>query len=312
MLRVVGFGHADVEGGTIPLAAPVPGQIEAVLIQEGERVRAGAPLVRLKSADARAKLAEAQAALRQAEIRRMQADRAAANHAIRRQLQEQAILAARTRLAAQTREIDHLAPLVDRNALPTEKWMAARDLATELRAALAAEELKLRQLELDDPQENIDAAEAAVRLAKARLDQAEDYLRRHTITAPEDGEVLRVLAADGQLAGPGHGPPIVWFAPDRPRIVRCEIDQAFSERVSPGMKAEVVDDRASKERWTGVVDRCGNWIAPRRSLLDEPFQKNDVRTLEVIVVLDPGQTVPRIGQRMRVTFRDATEELARR
>lgn len=301
-LRVVGFGHVDVDGGTIPLSTPIPGQIEAVLVDEGEYVRAGKPLIRLKTDDAQARLDEAQAAVRQAEILRRQADRAADNYSILRKLQEQSILAAKSRWDAQRREVEQLATLVDRNVVPSEKWMAARDLADQLRASLAAEELKLNQLDLDNPQEKVDAADAALRLAQARLEQAEDYLQRHTLTAPEDGEILRVQAAEGQMISPGLGAPAVWFAPDRPRIVRCEIDQAFADRVAPGMSAELFDDRTASERWTGVVDRCGNWIAHRRSILDEPFQKNDIRTLEVIVVLKPRQAVPKIGQRLRVTF----------
>ena len=34
----------------------------------------------------------------------------------------------------------------------------------------------------------------------------------------------------------------------------------------------------------------------------EPLQFNDVRTLECIVTLDPGQPPLRIGQRVRVTL----------
>src|SRR5690606_14494982 len=33
--RVVGFGHVDVEGGTVPLTVPNIGQIEHVLVKEG-------------------------------------------------------------------------------------------------------------------------------------------------------------------------------------------------------------------------------------------------------------------------------------
>jgi hypothetical protein len=37
-------------------------------------------------------------------------------------------------------------------------------------------------------------------------------------------------------------------------------------------------------------------------MLQEPLQFNDVRTLECIVQLDPGQPALRIGQRVRVTL----------
>lgn len=301
-LRVVAFGHVDVDGGTVALSVPIAGQIEAVLVDEGEHVRAGQALVRLREEEALARLSEAQAAVAQATVQRHEAGRAKERLAISRRMQEQSVRAARSRWDAQNREVEQLAPLVPRNAVPNEKWLAAKDLAEELAASLLAEELKLEQLDLERPDEKVQAADANLAFANAKLQQAREYLRRHTLSAPDDGVVLRVQAAQGAMAAPGQGPPAVWFAPDKPRIVRCEVDQAFANRISVGMKARLYDGGPDGKAWTGSVERCGDWIAHRRSLLDEPFQKNDVRTLEVIVALDRDQPEPRIGERMRVEF----------
>lgn len=301
-LKVVAFGHVDVDGGTVALSAPIAGQIDAVLVEEGERVRAGQPLIRLRDEEALARQSEAQAALAQARVQRLEAGRAAERLSILRRMQDQSVRAARSRRDAQDREVQQLAPLVPRNAVPNEKWLAAKDLAEELAAALVGEELKLEQLDLERPEEKIQAADANLALANAKLQQADDFLQRHTLTAPDDGLILRVQAAEGAMAAPGMGSPAVWFAPDKRRIIRCEVDQAFAGRISVGMKARLHDEGAQGRHWTGTVDRCSDWIAHRRSVLDEPFQKNDVRTLEVIVVLDPDQPEPRIGERLRVEF----------
>lgn len=306
-LRVVGFGHVDVEGGTVPLSFAVGGHVAEVLVKEGEQVTAGQPLVRLELAQATAQVQEAQSALDQARIHRRQADRAAQNFSIRRQLQEQAIEAAETRAAAQERSVRHVEELVGDDVVPNEQFLNARDLERSLWTAVMAEKLKLKQIELDDPSETVALAEASLQLAIARRAQAEDQLRQHTMTAPDDGIVLRVQLTAGQLTGPTAPPPI-WFAPDRPRIVRCEIDQAFADRVHAGLKAEAFDDRIVGQGWTGVVSRCGDWIAPKRSVLDEPFQRNDVRTLECLITLDPGQPELRIGQRMRIVLTSSLAE----
>jgi hypothetical protein len=50
------------------------------------------------------------------------------------------------------------------------------------------------------------------------------------------------------------------------------------------------------------VIRVSDWYTHRRSILQEPFQLNDVRTLEWLIALDPGQQPLRIGQRVRVTI----------
>jgi len=57
--------------------------------------------------------------------------------------------------------------------------------------------------------------------------------------------------------------------------------------------------------WQGEVVRVSDWYAQRRSLLLEPLQFNDVRTLECIVQIDPSSSTPRIGQRVRVTLEPA-------
>jgi multidrug resistance efflux pump len=298
--HVVGFGHVDVDGGTVPLSPAIAGQVEEVLVKEGERVKAGQVLVRLKNVQALSQLAEAEAAVEHAEIQRRQADRSAEEQSIRRKLQEQAIQAATNRLEASNREVAHLQTLAGDDVVPAERVNLGRDVATNLRAALEAEELKLRQLDLVDSRETVQLAELSLRLARAKRDQVQDCLNRHKIVAPADGLVLRVMLSEGQMTGPGPAP--IWFAPDRPRIIRCEIDQAFADRVEKGRVAYIFDDRTAGQQWTGVVARCGDWIAPRRSVLDEPFQRNDVRTLECSITLDPGQPEVRIGQRMRVVI----------
>jgi hypothetical protein len=51
------------------------------------------------------------------------------------------------------------------------------------------------------------------------------------------------------------------------------------------------------------VARVSEWFARRRSVLLEPGQVNDVRTLECIVAFDdPDPPILRIGQRMRITI----------
>lgn len=306
--RVVGFGHVDVQGGTVPLSSSIGGQVDEILVAEGDHVKAGQPLVRLSAIQARSQLIEAQAAVEQARVQRRQADRAIEQFSIRKQLQSQAISLAKTKLEAGRRDVKHVTQLAGDDVVPNEKLLSSRDLVKGLESSLEAEELKLKELELQDPRETVELAAASLRLAEAKLAQAEEFLNRHTIVAPSDGTILRVQLTAGQLTGPNQMIPAIWFAPDKPRIVRCEIDQAFADRVQVGMKAEVFDDRVAGQRWTGYVQRCGDWIAQRRSLLDEPFQKNDVRTLETLITLDPGQPEVRIGQRMRVVLTNEPTE----
>src|SRR5207302_71228 len=93
--------------------------------------------------------------------------------------------------------------------------------------------------------------------------------------------------------------PAVLFCPDTPRLVRAEIDQEFASLVAVGQSAVIEDDTQPGISWRGTVLRLSDWYTQRRSVVLDPLQFNDVRTIECLISLDGGQ-VPRIGQRMRV------------
>ena len=83
--------------------------------------------------------------------------------------------------------------------------------------------------------------------------------------------------------------------------MRAEAEQEYAARLREGAKASIQDDAAADEhRWSGTVERVSDWVARRRSVVFEPNQVNDVRTVEVIVRVDPGPRPLRIGQRVRV------------
>ena len=60
------------------------------------------------------------------------------------------------------------------------------------------------------------------------------------------------------------------------------------------------DDSRSGATWRGKIRRVSDWYGHRRSIWQEPLQFNDVRTLEGIIELEPGQPPLRIGQRVLV------------
>jgi hypothetical protein len=59
--------------------------------------------------------------------------------------------------------------------------------------------------------------------------------------------------------------------------------------------------------WKGRVESISDWYTHRRYMILEPLQFNDVRTLEAIIELDPGQKPLKIGQRVRVTLPVASQ-----
>jgi multidrug resistance efflux pump len=157
----------------------------------------------------------------------------------------------------------------------------------------------MRKLELVVPQDQVIAAEAEVEAKRAQRDEAREALTECAVRAPCAGEVLRVLVGPGDVAG---SQPALLFCPDRPRIVRAEVPQEFAGSVKAGQAALLEDDSRPGETWKGKVVRVSGWLTQRRSVLQEPAQRNDIRTLECIVEPEANGRPLRIGQRMRVVL----------
>jgi multidrug resistance efflux pump len=186
--------------------------------------------------------------------------------------------------------------------LVASRLQAARRKLNGANAKVEAERRRLEQIKLSDPADEIAVAEADLAKARSAVAEAEEFLDQHTLRAPENGVVLRVLVSRGQvLANPMQ--PALLFRPDRKLILRCEVNQEFADRVKSGDLAEIHVDGLGQAKWAGRVVRLSDWIAPRRSQLDEPFEKNDVRTLEAIVEFTGEPPALRQGQRLRVVFR---------
>jgi multidrug resistance efflux pump len=296
---VVCFGHVDVEGGVLSLSPLQPGRVLAVDVREGDQVGAGRVLLRLDEHLAGLRVAEARADVTAARELLDQALRLCDRQQALAAQQRAAIDAMRHRLAGARHVLARKQELEKAQHLNPKEVAIAEELVQELEAGEAAEQGKLRELETHDPRAEVNRARANLEAAESRLGQARRVQEECLLRAPRDGTVLRVLVGPGEVP---VGRPAVLFCPDRPRLVRAEVDQEFAGRVAVGQAARVQDDSTAGPTWQGEVVRVSDWYTQRRSVLPEPTQFNDVRTLECWVALAPGRDTPRIGQRVRVTI----------
>jgi multidrug resistance efflux pump len=172
-----------------------------------------------------------------------------------------------------------------------------------LEAIERAEQAKLHELELYDVSVVVNRAKVEVDVRQAQLEQAARGVQDCLLRAPVDGTVLRILVGPGDVLGAQPKQGAVVFCPNGQRIVRAEVEQEFASDVAVGQAASIQDDTsAAGPIWHGQVIRVSDWYTHRRSILQEPFQLNDVRTLECLIALDRGPQPLRIGQRVRVTI----------
>jgi multidrug resistance efflux pump len=299
---VVCFGHVDVEPGVTALYPVRPGRVTEVLVHEDDAVKAGTVLFRIDDRPARFLVRQAAEDLKSGELQLADARKLPEQHALKVAQQQQAVLATQHRLSAARHLLEHSRHLQKRELAPVEEVEAGADKVKELEAAETAESEKLRELKLIDPTLQIERAEADVRAKRARLEEAQYAVEECSVKAPVEGKVLRLLIGVGDVLSTQPRQPAIQFCPAGPRIVRAEVEQEFASRVEKGQIAHIQDDSSAGPSWRGKVARLSDWYTHRRSMLQEPLQFNDVRTLECIVELDPGQPTPRVGQRVRVTL----------
>jgi multidrug resistance efflux pump len=302
-LDVVCLGRVD---GLTPIASlepGIPGKVAEVFVSEGQPVKAGDKLLRLDDETLKLKAEEAQAAVTAAEIDLKAAKLDESLFPVRKATQEAAVAAAAERVNA-ARKLYEEKKTSQKFGTVTAAELIAADAEVKQFAQLeTVETSRLTEVKAGEAglKLKVEAAEAKRTVAQVAHRQAEKAVRDCVLVAPTGGVVLRVQTSRGESVAPGSPQPPIIFRPDSPLVVRAELEQEFLGRVKPGMKATIRDDaRADSPTWTGTVLRVGNWVARKRTVLLDPGEINDVRTVECVIAIDGNPDGLLVGQRMRV------------
>lgn len=254
----VARGVVAVDGGLISVAAPRDGLITQVNVEEGAHVERGAVLAQLDQ-DRTALLAD-QAVAETAQLQ-----------AAWRGAQARA-LAARSEAARLT----HL---------------ASADAATGREAEQAQQAAAVAAAQGEEAGHAVDVARVRERLANL-----EQTVR--TVRAPVTGLVLRRAATVGAAAVTTSGAPLFVLAPDGPRVVRAELDEAFSARVGPGATAWITDASGGGHVFRARVLRVSAAFEAA-ALEDQPGGHADARVLRMVLAFEEPNGL-RLGQRVLV------------
>jgi multidrug resistance efflux pump len=302
---IICLGYVDVPKGTVPLYPVQPGRVTEVWVEEGDEVWEGALLFRMDDRLARMQLREAQEDFRAAKELKAKVER-------ERKLDEDriagltaAVGVAKANAKAQTYEVAIQRKLKkDKLQGGSEEALGAAEAKEKAAQQLVkVKEAELRALKDYDYGPELRQAEANIRAKEWTVKKARLAYLECDVYAPADGTALRVFIAPDQMLGADPKVPAVQFCPAVPRIVRAEVQQEWGGRIEAGQFAVVEDDTRAGTQWSGRVMRVSDWYSRRRHPLQEPFQFNDVRTLECLISIDPGQRHLRIGQRMRVIIK---------
>ncbi len=230
--------NGRIEAPMVDLGPKVPGRVSEVLVREGDRVKAGALLVRLDLGETSIAVEREQAGVRSAEARAHDLEEGSRESEIQVVQAELADRSAAVSLAQKETERQRF--LLERKVGTQRDYDRAR---TELERARAAVRVSQERLELareGTRRNQTAAAEADAQRAQAVLKQSVAVAREGEIRAPADGVIVHRLAEPGQLVGAGQ--PAVTMAFANRLYVRTFIPETKLGRVRMGMPATVIVD----------------------------------------------------------------------
>jgi HlyD family secretion protein len=275
------YGNVDIR--EVDMAFRVPGRIDTIAVDEGQRVERGAILATLDTSSIEARTAEADAAVAQARAQLAK---------LRRGNRPQDIAQARARVAAaeataRNAQADYQRrqPLVEPGAISRDQWaqaVADRDRAA---AQLAEARQALSLLTEGARSEDIAAAAAQLRAAEAGRRGIGTDLQDTRLLAKSAGTVVTRAREPGAIVQPGE--TVLTLSIDRPMRVRAYVGEPDLSRIAPGMKVVITAD-GNPRRYGGTI----GYISPRAEFTPKSVETADLRTDLVyrlrIIVENPG------------------------
>lgn len=282
--EVLGTGtlEARVEATISP---KIPGRIEAVFVDQGERVSKGDVLVRLDDEELQQQVAIAQAngEAAHAAIERLKTDRKRAT-AVFEQAQK---------------SHDRIASLVKQNATSQDDL----DKATEA-LAVAVAGVSRAEAAITEGQKELVAAEKTLEYHRARLNDTE-------IQAPFDGLIVKRDREPGDVVVPGSS--ILTLISTDQLWIRAWVDETEMARLHENQQARVVFRSEPDRSYPGAVVRLGleadretrefvvdvrvlelakNWaVGQRAEAFIEVDHKDDVLMLPAKLLVNRGEEV---------------------
>ncbi|MFO1172866.1 MAG: efflux RND transporter periplasmic adaptor subunit [Hyphomicrobiaceae bacterium] len=289
-------GRVEPKVGEIKIGAAALGRVTAVLVEAGDKVKAGDLLVQLdeEELEARARAAKAEVQARRKERDDVDARNKTASD-IRKA--EDRVSDAEEAFWSAREEVDHLA--IDNAGGDASVLNAGRtklDQATkELSDARA--DLSTLQGDADAPlPTRLESALASARAERAVNEALREKLR---IRAPSDGSVLLVDVKAGQTVAPSPEQPLITLGDLTGLRVKAEIEERDAAKVTVNQKVSIKSDAFPGKDFEGKVISIAPTLTPPKLGARGFRQRSDVDVLEFTV--EVGNDVPLVpGMRVDV------------
>ncbi len=292
-------------------------RIQEILVEENQTVRKGQPLAILNSygtlkaaleeaegnvSVARSQLAQVQAGAKQGEIQAQEYKVESLKNRLagEKLAQDQTVKTKETRLREARVEARRYTELYTSGAvseLERDRYQARAETAQSelaqavetrsgtlntLRAEIASAQQTLEKIKEIRPVD-ITAAESELRKAIAARDKARQEFSYATVTAPQNGRILKLIARPGDKIGDDG---LLEMADTSQMIVNAEVYQTDMPGIFKGQKATISAD-GFKGSITATVYQINAQVQRQSIFAGEPGENMDQRVFEVKLRIDP-------------------------
>lgn len=228
----------------VKIAPEVSGEIIALLIEEGDSVGKGMPLVQIRPDIWQSQLERAEAGLSQQRANLEQA--------------KASMLRAQATLTRSEAEYKRSEKLFQENVISEADWQ------------LAKQNFEVSKNDVSSAEQNVEAAKYIIRSTQASLSEARENYRKTAVVAPMDGVVSKLIVKNGErVVGTATmtGTEMLRIADLNKMEVRVDVNENDIVRVHVGDTAIIdVDAYATqKKEFKGVVTLIANTAKDKTS-----------------------------------------------
>jgi HlyD family secretion protein len=292
--RLVLFGNVDIR--QVQLAFNGSERIAALLVEEGDRVKAGQLLARLDT-----QRLEPKAASREAQVqaqRQVVARLEAGNRPEDVRKAKADLEAARADLKNAELTYGRVSQLIAQGVDTAQRRDDARATSDVAKAREAAASEAYDLMVLGPRKEDIAAGKATLQIYEADLALARRELADAQLYAPTNGVIRNRVLEPGDMASPQK--PVFTLALDDPVWVRAYVPETDLGKVRSGMKAEVTTDSFPTNRYPAWI----GFVSPTAEFTPKTVETTEVRAklvYEVRAFVPNPQSELRLGMPAVVT-----------
>lgn len=316
---VTALGRLEPQGEVIKLSAPTSNnsnRVEQLLVQEGDRIKAGQTIAILDSRDrlqaafeqaqedvrvAQAKLAITQAGAKQGEIKAQRAEIARLEAQRQGDIEAQAATVARLQSELRNAETEYARyqSLYQEGAISASNRDSKRLTLETAQKNLQEAQAVLERIRSTSPAQlnqaranleriaevrpvDVKANQVEIDRAIAAMKQAKAELEKAYVRSPIDGEILDIHTRAGEVVS---NDGIAEIGQTQKMYAIAEVYQSDISKVKLGQQVRVTSDSIPGEL-VGTVERIDSQVRRQTIVNTDPSTNIDSRVIEVHVALD--------------------------